>query len=139
MNQIVHFELIDLAGIEVREAGARSRRTRRPAGTHPRMPADQIPSRRGVQPIGTSHSFGSMWPRFFDHLERAALGLGDVHVHPHVVLARHHLGRAPGALRDAGVVERRDDVVLVQRPGLVDRRLPELERPVRPGARAARR
>ena len=28
------------------------------------------------------------------------------------------------------------DVGLVERPGLVDRRLPELERPVRPGARA---
>ena len=73
------------------------------------------------------------------HLERAALGAGDVHVHPHVVLTGHHLGGASRALRDPGVVQCRDDVGLVERPGLVDRRLPELERPVRTGARTPRR
>ena len=72
------------------------------------------------------------------HLERAALGPGDVHVHPHVVLARHHLGGASRTLRDPGVVERRDDVLLVQRAGFVDGRLPELERPVRSRARTPR-
>src|SRR5206468_1501813 len=34
------------------------------------------------------------------HLERAALGPGDVHVHPHVVLTRNHLGGTSRTLRD---------------------------------------
>ena len=68
-----------------------------------------------------------MWPRFSTTLNAPCAGLGDVHVHPHVVLAGHHLGRTARALRDARVVERLDDVVGVERAGLVDGRLPELE------------
>src|SRR6478736_4797900 len=59
-----------------------------------------------------------------DDLERAALGTRDVHVHAHVVLTRHHLSRTTWRLHDLGVIQRRDDVVLVQRAGLGDRRLP---------------
>ncbi len=75
-----------------------------------------------------------------DHRERAALRPGDVHVHPHVVLTRAPSRpgrRGPAAIRawsSAAI-----DVVLVERPGLGDRGLPQLERPVRPRARAARR
>src|SRR5947209_6782423 len=48
-----------------------------------------------------------------DNLERAVLGPGDVHVHAHVVLAGHHLSGTSWTLWDAGVVESRDDVVLL--------------------------
>jgi ABC-type ATPase involved in cell division len=34
-------------------------------------------------------------PEVLHHLERAAFRAGDVHVHPYVVLAGHHLGGAP--------------------------------------------
>src|SRR5271170_2147613 len=72
------------------------------------------------------------------HLERTALGPGDVHVHSHVMLVRHHLGGASWALRDSGVIQRVDDVVLVQGPGFVDGRLPELEGTEGSRARTAR-
>lgn len=45
--------------------------------------------------------------------KRAALGPGDVYVHPHVVLARNHLGRTARTLCDPCVVQRGDDVGLV--------------------------
>src|SRR4051794_23243077 len=77
-------------------------------------------------------------PEVLDDLERAALGPSDVHVHPHVVLSRHHLGGPARTLRDAGVVERGDDVVLLERSGLVDRGLPHLQGAVGAGARRAR-
>jgi hypothetical protein len=56
-----------------------------------------------------------------DHLERAVLGPGDVHVHAYVVLTGHHLGGTARTLRDAGVVEGRDDDVLLERSRLVHR------------------
>ena len=62
----------------------------------------------------------------------------DVHVHPHVVLPGHHLGGPSRALLDPGVVESLDHVLLAEGPGLVDGGFPELERPVRPGARTPR-
>src|SRR3954451_1692570 len=49
-----------------------------------------------------------------DDLDRAVLDLADVHVHPNVVLARHHLRRASGPDRDLGVVEGGDDRLLVE-------------------------
>jgi len=54
------------------------------------------------------------------HLERAALRAGDVHVHPYVVFTGDHLGGASRTLDDSGMIERHDDVVLVERPGLGD-------------------
>src|SRR5687768_10777478 len=47
------------------------------------------------------------------HVERSTLRPGDVHVHTHMVLARHHFGGAARALLDSGMVQRVDDIVLV--------------------------
>jgi len=55
------------------------------------------------------------YSQILDDLERATLGLGDVHVHPNVMLAGHHLGRTARALGDLGVVER-----LMSVPGSFD-------------------
>lgn len=44
-----------------------------------------------------------------DDPEPATLCLGDVHVHPGVMLARHHLGRSAWAVGGPGVIERPDD------------------------------
>src|SRR4051812_15640151 len=71
------------------------------------------------------------------HLERPTLGPRDVHVHAYVMLAGHHLGGATGALCDPGMVQGQDDVVLVQRAGLVDGCLPELQAPIHPRTRTA--
>jgi hypothetical protein len=46
--------------------------------------------------------------------ERSSLRARDVHVHSHVVLTGHHLGRPSGAVLDPGVIERGDNVVLIQ-------------------------
>ena len=59
-----------------------------------------------------------------NYLERAGLGAGDVHVHPHMVLTRNHLGRASRPLGDTGMVERLDHVIPVERPGFCDGSLP---------------
>ena len=66
-------------------------------------------------------------PEALHDLEPSAPRLGDVHVHPHVVLAGSHLGRAARTFEDAGMIQRRDDPVLLQRARLVDRRLPQLQ------------
>src|SRR5258705_6628826 len=50
--------------------------------------------------------------------ELTALGLGDVHVHSNVMLTGHHFGRTTWTLGDLGVVERLDDIVLLERPRL---------------------
>src|SRR5437868_10860001 len=60
----------------------------------------------------------------FDRPEPAVFSLTDVHVHPEVVLPWHHLSRTTWPVGDARVVECCEDVVLVERPGLLDRRLP---------------
>src|SRR5438270_1584871 len=70
------------------------------------------------------------------HFERPALGPCDVHVHAHVVLAGHHLGGAAGSLCDPGVIQSPDDVALVERAGLIDGCLPELQAPIHPRTRA---
>ena len=80
-----------------------------------------------------------MAPRLFDDLETAVLCLGDVHVHADVVLAGNHFRRTARALGDPCVIERRDDVLLAQRAGLVHGRLPELHPPVEARAGAAAR
>ena len=64
-------------------------------------------------PGGTSHSFGSMWPRFLTTLnvppsDRAMYMFMRTWCWP-----GHHLGRTARTLRDAGVVEGGDDVVLL--------------------------
>ena len=47
-----------------------------------------------------------------DDLETPGARLGDVHVHPHVMLAWHHGGRTAGAFDDLGVIQGRDHVRL---------------------------
>ena len=64
-------------------------------------------------------------PEVLDDLESAALRLGDVHVHPEVMLAGHHFSWAARPLRDLCVIQCFDDVVLLQRAGLFDGSLPE--------------
>src|SRR5689334_13420332 len=70
--------------------------------------------RRGGEPGGTMSApcdlalLGVDVAEVLHHLERAALGPGDVHVQAHVVLSGHHLGRTSRALCDAGVIQRRD-------------------------------
>ena len=59
--------------------------------------------------------------KVLDNLERTVLRSRDVHIHAHVVLAGHHLSGASRTLWDAGVVEGRDDVVLLERAGLIHR------------------
>ena len=54
----------------------------------------------------TGGSAGSMTPRLSTTSNLPVVRLGDVHVHPHVVLAGHHLGRTARALGDPRVVER---------------------------------
>src|SRR5271165_4440177 len=66
-------------------------------------------------------------PEALDDVEGAAAYLSDVDVHPHVVLAGHHLRRAARAVSDLRVVERRDDGSLVERAGFGDGGLPELD------------
>ena len=73
------------------------------------------------------------------NLERAALGAGDVHVHPHVALAGDHLRGASRTLGDPSMVERGDHIVLVERAGFGDGDLPKLESPVGTSACAPRR
>src|SRR3954453_6190189 len=73
-----------------------------------------------------------------DDVERPVVRLGDVHVQAQVVLARHHLRRTAGTVRDGGVVERLDHGVLVEGAGLVDGVLPELQAAVHARACAAR-
>ena len=48
-----------------------------------------------------------------DDVEPAVVHLGDVHVHPNMVLARHHLCRPARPLGDLRVVESLDDIVLL--------------------------
>ena len=52
-------------------------------------------------------------PQALDDPDRAVADLGDVHVHPHVVLAGDHLRRAAGADGDLGVVQGADHGRLV--------------------------
>src|SRR6476659_2514536 len=58
--------------------------------------------------------------QLLDHLEVAVSDLGDVHVHAHVVLAGHHCRRPARPFADVRVVERGDDVGLLQRARLFD-------------------
>src|SRR5476649_172769 len=78
-------------------------------------------------------------PQVLDDLEVAVSRLGDVHVHPNVVLAGHHLGRTVGSVGDRCVIERLYDIVLVECPCLGDGGRPQLEPSVHPRARAAGR
>src|SRR4051812_26739166 len=72
-----------------------------------------------------------------DDAKTAAGGLGDVHVHSNVVLARHHCGAAAGSFGDLCVIERRDHVFLPKRTGFFHRRFPELDAAIKPRAAAA--
>src|SRR5581483_11800740 len=86
-------------------------------------PSSAIPVLRGLLHV----LVGFDRPEALDDLEGAGPHLGDVHVHSHVMLAGDHLSRATRALVDLRVVERRDNGRLVQRAGLRDGGLPELE------------
>jgi hypothetical protein len=58
-------------------------------------------------------------------------------VHPDVMLTGHHFGWTAWSIRDPGVVERLDDVVMLQRARLFHGRRPELQTPVQTRARTA--
>src|SRR4051794_30545967 len=62
---------------------------------HPFRPDDGTPTRHpGGRSSRTSDLalVGADVAQALHHVEGAALGAGDVHVHAHVVLTRHHLG-----------------------------------------------
>jgi len=88
------------------------------------LPLSQRPSRWPLH--HALHAFLRIHdPEVLDDLESAALRLGDVHVHPEVMLAGHHFSWAARPLRDLCVIQCFDDVVLLQRAGLFDGSLPE--------------
>src|SRR6478736_5085556 len=94
------------------------------AGAQFYCPLSQRPSRWPLH--HALHAFLRIHdPEVLDDLESAALRLGDVHVHPEVMLAGHHFSWAARPLRDLCVIQCFDDVVLLQRAGLFDGSLPE--------------
>ena len=74
-------------------------------------------------------------PQALDNLEIAVVGLGNVHVHSNVMLARHHFSRTARSLSDLGVVQRLDDIFLLERSSLFHCSLPEPQTPVQAGTR----
>lgn len=65
--------------------------------------------------------------QILNNLELTIPRLRDIHPVAQVMLARYHFRRTARCLFDVGVIERPDDGLLVERAGLLDRRLPELQ------------
>src|SRR6185369_4556597 len=67
--------------------------------------------------------------------EGASLGASDIHIHPHMMLARRHLGCAARSVTGLCVIESSGHIVGIERFARVDGRLPQFD--AAPQARAS--
>jgi len=74
--------------------------------------------------------------QIFDDPEFAPTRLANIHVHPRVMLARHHFGRTTWTLRDPGVIERFDDGGLIEGARFSHGCFPKLHPAIKPRAGA---
>ena len=101
----------------------------RPESTHFEQPTDVLLARLPRGNVSSAHDalVGLDDAQVLDNFENAVAGLGDVQVHPGVMLTGHHGSRTTRPRSNLCVVERLDDGFLIQRACLFHRSLPELE------------